>query len=379
MRIKDISVHFVNALWRNFVIVKIDTDEGITGYGEGTMGDFEKTIEAAISDFKPHLVGREVDVTKITTFLYKGFFWRGGPILMTAISAIEQALWDIMGKARQKPVYMLLGGKAVDKLRIYANGFISGSREPDEYASACSKVVEQGFDAFKLDPFGGAGPGITRKELNDALERLRAIRDSVGYDVDLLLEAEGRFDVRTAIRIADVVQKFEPYWLEEPIPEEDLLAMRYVREKSHVPIATGERIVTKYRYGELLKAQAADVIQPDVCHVGGIRALIDIGSMAEAQYVPVASHNPNGPIATAATINALVTMSNSLILEFWLDAGTARHDLIKEYFDVRKGWVYPSTKPGLGIEVNEAALKKYPYKKLHVDYFSDTYQYHDES
>ncbi len=378
MKIKDIRVHFVHALWRNFVITRIETDDGIVGYGEGTMGDFEKTIEAAIMDYRPHLIGREVEIPEVVEFLHSDFFWRGGPILMSATSAIEQALWDIVGKAANKPVWRLLGGKASEKIRVYANGFVSGSLSPKEYARAVVKQVEAGFDAVKFDPFGGAGPGISARELSTAEARVKAIRDAVGDDVDLLVEAEGRFDPKTAIKAANAVQKYDPLWLEEPIPEEDIASMAYVRSRSPVPIATGERIVTKARFMELLNQRAADIIQPDVCHAGGIRALTQIAAMAETQYVSVAPHNPNGPIATAATINAMATMPNALILEFWLDVQTVRHDLIRDYFEVRGSAVRPSEKPGLGVEVNERALTKYPYRKLHVDYYSDTYKYHGD-
>jgi galactonate dehydratase len=378
LKIKDIRVHFVHALWRNFVIVRTETDDGIVGYGEGTMGDFEKTIEAAILDYRPHLIGRKVDIPSITNFLYSGFFWRGGPILMTAISAIEQSLWDIKGKAVKKPVFELLGGKAVEKIRVYANGFISGSETPKRYAAAVVKQAEAGFNAVKFDPFGGAGPTISPKELETAVARVKAIRDAVGSEVDLLVEAEGRFNPSTAIKLARAIERYDPLWLEEPIPEEDLDAMAYVRSRSPVPIATGERVVTKQRYSELLQRRGADIIQPDVCHVGGIRALCTIASMADNHYIPVAPHNPNGPIATAATLNAMLTMPNSLILEFWLDVEKVRRSLIKDYFEIKDGYVLPSGLPGLGIEVNEAALTKYPYKKLHVDYYSDDYKYYGE-
>ncbi|MDA4112598.1 MAG: mandelate racemase/muconate lactonizing enzyme family protein [Thaumarchaeota archaeon] len=378
MKIKDIQVHFVHALWRNFVIVRTETDDGIIGYGEGTMGDFEKTIEAAILDYRPHLIGREIEIPSIMNFLSRGFFWRGGPILMTAISAIEQSLWDILGKSMNKPVYALLGGKAVERIKVYANGFISGSAPPNEYGAASAKQVENGFNAVKIDPFGGAGPAITPGELDKAVARVKAIRDAVGPEVGILVEAEGRFDPSTAIKAARAIERFDPLWIEEPIPEEDLDAMAYVRSRSPVPVATGERVVTKQRYAELLSKRAADIIQADVCHVGGIRALCTIGSMAENNYIPVAPHNPNGPIATAASLNAMMAMPNSMILEFWLDVETVRHDLITDYFEIEKGYLRPSGLPGLGIEVNEKALSKYPYKKLHVDYYSDDYKYHGD-
>jgi galactonate dehydratase len=377
LKIAGISVHLVNALWRNFIIVKVTSDEGIVGFGEATLADFERTIEAAVYDYKPFLVGKEINIPEITQFMYRHFYWRGGPMLMSATSAIEQALWDILGKSANRPVYMLLGGKAHTRIRVYANGFISGSASPEEFGAAAKKVSREGFDALKFDPFGAAGPRITREEMKLALDRIEKVRSAVGESADLLIEAHGRFDTITATNISRELEPFSPMWFEEPVPEDDIASMAEVRSKSPVPIATGERIVTKYRFQDLLQARAANIIQPDVCHVGGIRALMEIGAMAETSYVSVAPHNPNGPIATAATLNSLVAMPNALIMEYWIEAQNVRRDLIKEYFDIRESYAYPRTKPGLGIEVNEEAFDRHPYKKQHLEYFGKEYKYHD--
>jgi galactonate dehydratase len=378
MKIKDIKTFYAAAVWRNFVIVQITTDDGTVGYGEGTLGDFEKTIESAVNDLKPFLIGRELEITEITNFFVRNFFWRNGPILSTAQSAIEQALWDAAAKSANRPVYEMLGGKAVEKVKVYGNGFISGNATPKEFGDAAVKTVERGFYALKFDPFGGAGPTITRKQLDLAKKRIKAIRDSVGEDIDLMIEAHGRFNTRTAIKIASEIADMDPFWFEEPVPEEDITSMAEVRKDSPVPIATGERIISRNRFWELLSNRSADIIQPDVCHMGGILPLVEVGAMANVNYVTVAPHNPNGPVATAASLNALITMPNALILEFWLDAESVRHDLIKEYFTIKDGYIYPSKKPGLGIEINEDALTKYPYKKMHLEYFSEEYKYHGD-
>lgn len=379
MKIKDISVHLVNASWRNFIIVKVVSDEGTVGFGEGTLADFERTIEAAVCDYKPFLIGREIDIPEITEYLYRHFYWRGGPMLMSAISAIEQALWDILGKSANQPIHALLGGRARDRMRVYANGFVSGNATPENFGTRAGEVVKLGFNAVKFDPFGAAGPGITSEELRVAKKRIDAVKDAVGGNVDVIIEAHGRFNPSTAIRIAGELESYAPMWFEEPVPEEDVASVAEVKSKSPVPIATGERIVTKHRFQELLNARGASIIQPDVCHVGGIRAITQIAAMAEINYIPVAPHNPNGPIATAATLNSLITMPNALIMEYWVEADKVRRDLIKEYFDLRDGYVYPSKKPGLGIDVNEDAFARYPYKKLHLEYFGNEYKYHDDN
>jgi len=378
MKIKELRTFFAAAVWRNFVIVEVTTDEGIKGYGEGTLGDFEKTVESAVNDLKPFLIGRELNINEITDFFVRHFFWRNGPILSTAQSAIEQALWDAMGKTLKKPVYMLLGGKAIDRVKVYGNGFISGNASPEEFAKAATKTVEMGFHALKFDPFGGSGPNISSENLDKAKTRIRSIRDAVGEGVDLMIEAHGRFNTRTALKIAQEIAQYDPFWFEEPVPEEDIISMAEVRHGSQVPIATGERIISRNRFWELLTQRSADIIQPDVCHMGGILPLVEVGAMANVNYVTVAPHNPNGPVATAASLNALITMPNALVLEFWLDAETVRHDLINEYFTLKDGYIYPSNKPGLGIEVNENALNKYPYQKMHLEYFSEDYKYHGD-
>ena len=375
MKISDVTVHLVGTSWRNFIIVKVTADNGVVGYGEATLADFARTIEAAVLDYRPHLLGREVDVQAITKFLYNNFYWHGGPILMSATSAIEQALWDILGKSSGQPIYRMLGGKTVERVRTYANGFLGGSGSPEEWASAALKIVGLGFTAMKFDPFGAAGPRITRSDLNLSLKRIEAIRNAVGEGVDVIIEAHGRFDTDTAIRIANELKTYSPLWFEEPIREENIRAMAEVRSRSPVTIASGERLVTKYLFNEFLAARAADVIQPDVCHMGGIRALCDVASMAETSFVSVAPHNPNGPVATAATLNAMMTMTNGLIMEYWIDAEAVRRDLVADYFDLREGYLYPSNKPGLGIDVREEAFAKYPYKKVHLDIFDKDYSW----
>ena len=378
VKIKDIKTYFAAAVWRNFFMVEVTTDEGVKGYGEGTLGDFEKTVESAVNDLKPFLIGREIEITEITNFFLRNFFWRNGPILSTAESAIEQALWDAVGKTLNKPVHLLLGGKAVEKVKVYGNGFISGNESPEEFAKAAIQTVEKGFYALKFDPFGGSGPNITRSNLEKAKSRIGSIRDAVGDDVDLMIEAHGRFNTRTALKIAKEIEKYDPFWFEEPVPEEDIISMSEVRKGSQVSIATGERIISRNRFWELLSQRSADIIQPDICHMGGILPIIEVGAMANVNYVTVAPHNPNGPVATAASLNALVTMPNALVLEFWLDAETVRHDLIDDYFNLKDGYIYPNNKPGLGIEINEKALTKYPYKKMHLEYFSEEYKYHGD-
>lgn len=378
MIIREVKTHLISALWRNFVIVELRSEEGLVGYGEGTLGDFEKTVVSAVRDIEPFIINRDIDISQISHFIKRNFFWRTGPVLSTAQSAIEQALWDLYGKTVGQPVYKLLGGKIFDKVEVYANGFISGNAPPEEYSLKAAEVVENGYNAMKFDPFSGAGPNISEKELDQACARLQAVRDRVGNDVKIMVEAHGRFNTRTAIKIAQRVKVVNPFWLEEPVPEDDIVSMSEVRKSSNVSIATGERILSLQRFHELLDLRGADIIQPDVCHMGGIFPLVNVATMANLNYVTVAPHNPNGPVATAASLNALVTMPNALILEFWLDAESVRKDIMENYFEIKNGYLNAPTKAGLGVDVNEDALQKYPYKKMHLEYFGQEYRYHGD-
>ncbi len=195
------------------------------------------------------------------------------------------------------------------------------------------------------------------------MNRIEAIRNAIGENPDILIEAHGRFDSTTAINIASELKRFSPMWFEEPVPEDDLRSMAEVKAKSPVPIATGERYRHEISFPGAPLFESSGHHPPDVCHVGGIREITQIAAMAEVNYVSVAPHNPNGPIATAATLNALITMPNALILEFWVDAENVRRDLIKEYFDVRDGYVYPSNKPGLGITVQRGRPRQISLRK----------------
>ena len=378
MLIKHLKTHVMSAVWRNFVIVEITTDEGIKGYGEATLGDFEQTAVAAVKDLEPFVVGKEIEINEMTNFFQHNFFWRNGPVLTTAESAIEQAMWDAFGKTLNSPVHRLIGGSVRRKVRVYANGFVSGDLKPEEFSSRAAQIVERGFNAMKFDPFGGAGPTITTAQLENAYNRIKAIRERVGEDVDLLIEAHGRFNPRTALKIASRIEDLNPLWLEEPVPESDIESMAEVHRSSNVPIATGERILYLERFRDLFNARAADIIQPDVCHMGGILPLTRVGAMASTYNVMVAPHNPSGPVSTAASLQALCTLPNGLILEFWLDAETVRESMVRNYFTIKNGYLDVPKEPGLGIDIVEESLDSFPYKKLHLEYYSDSYYYHGD-
>jgi len=281
---------------------------------------------------------------------------------MSALSAVECALWDILGKSLGVPVYQLLGGKVNDKVRIYVNGWFAGAKTPKEFGEKAKIAVQRGVTAMKWDPFGKSYLEISNKDLNTAIECISEVRDAVGKDVDLLIEGHGRFDVPTGIKIAKEIEQFSPMFFEEPVPPDNLEALKAVRDKSPVAISAGERLYTTKEFKELLEMRAADYIQPDVSHAGGIMQLKKIAAMAEAHYVPFAPHNPSGPVANAATLQIAACCPNFSILEIMYSDVTWRADVTNESLKYENGHIEIPNRPGIGIEINEDECLKHPYQ-----------------
>ena len=362
MKITDIKTYVVDCFRTNWVFVKIYTDEGVTGVGEGTLEYKEKALVGAIEHLKSYLIGKDPrTIEKHYHDIYRDAYWRGGAVLMSALFAVEMALWDILGKSLGVPVYQLLGGKVNDDCRIYVNGWFAGAKTPEEFGEKAKIAVKRGLTAMKWDPFGKNYLDISNKELNTALECINAVREAVGNEVDLLIEAHGRFDVPTAIKIAKEIECFKPMLLEEPVPPNNIEALKAVKEKSSVAISAGERLYTRYDYNELFRTRAVDYIQPDVSHAGGIMELKKIASIAEANYIPFAPHNPSGPIANAATLQLAACCPNFSILEIMYSDVDYRKYITNENLEYKDGRIKIGDKPGLGIELNEDECLKHPY------------------
>ena len=363
MKVTDIKAFTVDCFRTNWVFVKIYTDEGITGVGEGTLEYKEKAFLGALDHIKEYLVGKNpLEIEKHWHNTYRDAYWRGGPVLMSALSAVEMALWDILGKSLNVPVYQLLGGKVNDKVRIYVNGWFAGAKEPEEFGEKARIAVQRGVTAMKWDPFGKNYLQISNKELDKALRCVAAVRDAVGNDVDLLIEAHGRFDVPTGIKIAKELEPFKPMFLEEPVPPDNLEALKAVRDKSPVAISAGERLYSRWDYRKLFDMRAADYIQPDISHAGGIMELKKIAAEAESRYIPFAPHNPSGPVANAATLQLAATCPNFCILEIMYSDVEWRKDVVNESLEYKDGCITIPDKPGLGIDINEEACLDHPYQ-----------------
>lgn len=363
MKIKDIKVFAVDCFRTNWVFVKVYTDEGIDGVGEATLEYKEKALFGAIEHIREYLIGKNpFQIEKHWHSIYRDAYWRGGAVLMSALSAVETALWDILGKALNVPVYQLLGGKVNDEVRIYVNGWFSGAKTPDEFAKKASDAVKRGITAMKWDPFGKAYLEISNKELNTAVECVAKVREAVGNDVDLLIEGHGRFNIPTAVKIARELAPFRPMFFEEPVPPDNLDALKEVKDRSPIAIAAGERLYTRWDYKDMFDKMAADYIQPDISHAGGISELKKIAAEAESRYIPFAPHNPSGPVANAATLQLAASCPNFSILEIMYSDVDYRCDITNEQLVYHDGFMKIPDKAGLGIEINEEECLKHPYK-----------------
>ncbi|MDF2926772.1 MAG: Mandelate racemase/muconate lactonizing protein [Paenibacillaceae bacterium] len=371
MKITDIKTFTVDCFRTNWVFVKVYTDEGIDGVGEATLEYKEKALWGAIEHVREYLIGKNpLTIEKHWHDVYRDAYWRGGAVLMSALSAVEMALWDILGKSLGVPVYQLLGGKVNDKVRIYVNGWFAGAKTPQEFGEKAKEVSKRGITAMKWDPFGKSYMNISNKDLSTALECIAAVRESVGPDVDLLIEGHGRFNVPTAVKIAKELEQFKPMLFEEPIPPDQLSALKQVKDQSPVPISAGERLYTRFGYNELFEKMAVDYIQPDVSHAGGIMELKKIAAIAESHYIPFAPHNPSGPVANAATLQLAACCPNFCILEIMFSDVAYRSSITNESLEHSNGWITIPDKPGLGIELNEEACGTYPYQSHSLRHYT---------
>ncbi|MGH2461149.1 MAG: galactonate dehydratase [Chloroflexota bacterium] len=364
MKIREITTHFVNVgMTRNWVLVKVSTDEGVHGWGEASVEGKEKTVAQAIDELARQLVGRDpFQIELLWQEMYRNAFWVGGPILNSAISGVEQALWDIKGKALGVPVWQLLGGKVHDRVRAYANGWFRGCKTPKAFARAAVETVERGFTALKWDPFGGASLFITHEQEELAIAIVRDVRDAVGPTIDLLIEVHGRLSPANAIRIGHRLAEFRPFFYEEPVPPENVDALALVARAVPIPVATGERLFTKWGFKDVIEKQGAAVIQPDICHDGGILETRKIAAMAQVYYIGLAPHNPNGPLSTAACVHVDTCTPNFLIQEFVVSDDAVRSAVQTESIELVAGYFKTPERPGLGVEIDEAALARFPYQ-----------------
>ncbi len=359
MKITKHTLYLVPPRW---LFLKIETDEGISGWGEPVIEGKAATVRAAVDECMEHLIG--CDPMKIEDHwntLYRGGFYRGGPILMSAIAGIDQALWDIKGKYYNAPIHQLLGGKARDSMRVYS--WIGGDR-PADVGLAAQKMLDYGFTAVKMNATEELQYIDSHKKIDEAIARISAVRDTVGSDFGIGIDFHGRVHKPMAKVLAKELEPFHPMFIEEPVLPENNEALREIANHVAIPIATGERMFSRWHFKSLLTDGYVDIIQPDVSHAGGITECKKIISMAEAFDVAAAPHCPLGPIALAACLQVDATCHNAFIQEQSLGIHYNKGSDLLDYladetvFKFEKGFVKIPDAPGLGIEINEEHVRK---------------------
>ena len=355
----------------NWLFVRIHTDAGITGLGEGSLQYKDAALQAEIENFAVFLRGKDpFQIEHIWTSLHRRVTWTGGAVTISAISAIDLALWDIKAKALDTPVYELLGGKVRDSVPLYANGWFSrgrpavhGPQNGDDlerwYAESAKRVVAQGYRCLKLYPFGG-------RQVAD-LERIArgtrivcAIREAVGPSIEIAIDVRSRLNVWSARRVAQHLEPYNIAWLEEPILFDNADTMAEFARSVRVPIATGEQLYTRWEFRALLEENAVGIIQPDICHAGGISELKKIATMAETYYVSVAPHNSNGPISTVASLHLDMNIPNCHMQELFLNSLDLYGEVLTNPIVIEDGHAVPPSGPGWGTDLDEQVLSQHP-------------------
>lgn len=363
MKITEVKVYPIKGRhWPRFpvIFVEVLTDEGISGIGESLPYRTSGVIEA-IRDLSEGIEGS--DPFNVES-LWEGMYRQGGN--MAAISGIETALWDIIGKALGTPIYNLLGGKCHDRIRVYADGFFRGAEYVEkEYAEKAMEALNDGLTALKMDvdepiPSGKSlNRNLTTGDLQLTVDMVRSVREAVGDGIDLCIDAHGAFDVNSAIKLGRKLEEFDLMWIEDPIPMENMAALSKVNREIQTPLCTGELMETRFSFRELFERQAADIIMPDLARTGGILEMKKIAAMADTYYIPLAPHNMAGPIATIASAHLCACIPNFMVLEYQLGDVPYRDELLTRPVPIKDGYLELWEEPGLGVDFNRKAIKKY--------------------
>lgn len=365
MKITAIDTYIAGNPWKNWLFAKVSTDEGIYGVGEGTLNYLARTVEAAIQELKPLILGMDpFQVETISQRMIRDIYSEGAQIHMCAVAAVEIALWDIIGKACNQPIYNLWGGRCHEKLRAYANGWYRGPRTPESFAEKAKVVAARGYTALKFDPFGSTWRYMSRYDFDLSVDIIAAVRDAVGASVDLLIEGHCRFNVATAVEFAEAIHRYRPVWFEEPVPHTSVPAMIEVARRSPVPIATGESLSTKQQFAELLASNAVSILQPEPLNLGGLFATRKIADLIDAHYGVVAPHSAQGPVCSAACAQLNASLPNFFIHEIFDEFNEPwEKEIVTNHVEVVDGYIPISERPGLGVDLNIEEIQKHPYQQ----------------
>lgn len=369
MKITSVETYLYYSVWRNLILVKVETDEGITGVGEATLRNHEVAIKSAIDEhIAPYIIG---ETPYIVTKLFDKFFtrdsWRGGVVFLSAISGIEIALWDIIGQKAGQPIYNMIGGKHHQRIRTYANGWFNDCKTSQDFVEAAKKTVARGFTALKWDPLFVAEINADTRErhvVEAALENIYAVRAAVGKDIGLGIELHGALSYDGALQLANGVVDADVMFIEEPMHPDDKEGFRKLSMKAMVPIAGGERVFTRWGYKSFIAEHYHSIAQPDLTHVGGIWETKLLGGMLESAYLQIAPHNSNGIVATVAAVMADATMPNLLIQEMLVEVLDLNDSILKEGAVWKDGYMELTDKPGLGIKPDWDAIKAGEYRPV---------------
>ena len=377
MKIVGITPHFIGNNWKDWLWVRVDTDEGVHGVGEGTVNVFSRTVETAIRELEERIAGHdpfEIEALLIAT--QRDVYTDGGQIHGAAVAAVEMACWDIMGKALDTPVHRLLGGRLRDRVRAYANGWYTVDRTPAAFAEAARRVVDLGFTAMKFDPFGAAWMAQSGYEEDLSISLVEAVREKVGASVDLMIEAHGRFSLSSALRIAERLAPFRPAWFEEPISHHNIPMLISIAQRSPVPVAAGESFTSPQQFAELLAGGAVGIVQPEPVHLGGLWRTRHVAALAEASHAVVAPHNAQGPICSAVSSQLGACVPNFYVQEsFDIFNEDWTRDLVHPPISVVDGYVEVPEGPGLGIEIDWDRVESHASCRPHsLELFADGWE-----
>ncbi len=386
MKITAIEPLVCHARMRNWIFVKVVTDQpGLFGWGEATLEWHTRAVVGAIEDLAQLLVGEDpTRIEHLWQMMYRQHFWHGNGIVRgTAISGIDIALWDILGKVHGVPVHRLWGGPVRDYVRLYSH--LGGGRMEDFYdtdpadakrfGELAQAAVADGFTAFKSMAVPETMPLDGNRPLRYAEACVRAMREAVGEDIDIMVDCHARPSPRMGLQFAKALESYNLYWLEEPCWPESVDGLADIQRAVKTPIATGERLVSQYAFRDVLEQRAASVLQPDITHCGGLTEARRIAAMAEAYRVAIAPHNPQGPVSTAASLEFGFATPGYVICETVHNDVPWRQDVVREGFTVEpKGRIVrPGTRPGLGIEIDESEVRKHPFEQevLQRSFYAD--------
>lgn len=350
MKITEVKTYIAEAGRQNWLFVKVSTDNGLYGWGEASVEGQEKAVEACIRVLADRsVIGEDPrNVEKIWRQMYHHGFWKGGFIHMSAVSGIDQAIWDLLGRFYKTPTYMLLGGQVRDRVRTYTHS--SGS-------DIAGKCMELGFAGVKT----GAPSGLLDEVLNET-------RKVIGSDKALMVDNHGQLSTADAVKRMKIAEKYDLLFYEEPVPPENAMEYKRLRDSSYeVPLAAGERLFSRFDFRQMIEGQLVDFVQPDICHCGGISEIRRIASYAEVYHIGFAPHNPNGPVATAASIQVALSTQNFAILEFAAMNVYSNSELYSMDLKPIDGYFKTPTAPGFGIEINESKLLEHPYKDIQYE------------